>query len=265
MNFQAKRMLGKTGLEVGRLGISSSWSAPAEAFEEAFEKGCNYFTWGTFIKGRSTGMQEAVMNIINKGQRDKLVLSMITYAHDNFLTNHFLKKGLKLIGADYVDILMLGYFPKRPPQRLIDGALKLKDEGLIRHLAISSHNRKVFPELAKEGIFDIFHFRYNAAHRGAEKDIFPHINEESKPGMVSFTATSWKQLLNGKKMPEGEQPLSAADCYRFVLSNLGVDVCMMGAKDREQMTENLTTIEKGPLNDDELVRIKKIGDHLYKN
>ena len=61
MDFQAKRTLGKTGLEVGRLGISSSWSAPAEAFEEAFEKGCNYFTWGTFIKGRSNEMQKAVM------------------------------------------------------------------------------------------------------------------------------------------------------------------------------------------------------------
>jgi hypothetical protein len=39
----------------------------------------------------------------------------------------------------------------------------------------------------------------------------------------------------------------------------------MGAKDRKQMTENLTTLEKGPLTEDELVRIKKIGDHLYKN
>lgn len=265
MDFHAKRTLGKTGLEVGRLGISSSWKAPAEAFEEAFEKGCNYFTWGTFIKGRSNEMQKAVTNIINKGQRDKLVLSMITYAHDNLLTKHYLKKGLNSIGTDYTDILMLGYFPKRPPQRLIDGALKLKEEGLIKHIAISSHNRKVFPGLTKEGIFDIFHFRYNAANRGAEKDIFPHIDKESKPGMVSFTATRWKQLLNPKKLPKGEQPLSAVDCYRFVLSNPDVDVCMMGAKDREQMTENLTTLEKGPLNDDELVRIKKIGDHLYKN
>lgn len=265
MNFKDKRILGKTGLEVCRLGISSSWKAPAEAFEEAFEKGCNYFTWGTFIKGRSTGMQKAIINIIGKGQRDKLVLSMNTYAHDNFLTKYYLHKGLKLLGIEYSDVLMLGYFPKRPPQKLIDGALKLKEEGLIKHIAISSHNRKVFPELAREGIFDIFHFRYNAANRGAEKDIFPNLDEGTKPGMVSFTATRWKQLLNPDKMPKGEQPLSAVDCYRFVLSNPNVDVCMMGAKDRKQMTENLTTLEKGPLTEDELVRIKKIGDHLYRN
>jgi len=65
-------------------------------------------------------------------------------------------------------------------------------------------------------------------------------------------------------MPEGEEPLSAADCYRFVLSNPNVDVCMMGAKNREQMTENLTALEKGPLSDEELDRIIRIGDHLYK-
>ena len=89
MDFHSRRTLGKTGLESGRLGISSSWSAPAEAYEEAFEKGCNYFTWGTFIKGRSAEMQKALQNIIAKGQRDNLIISMLTYAHDNFLTKHY--------------------------------------------------------------------------------------------------------------------------------------------------------------------------------
>ena len=52
MIFSEKATLGRTGLRVGRLGISSSFDAPAMAFEEAFERGCNYYTWGTFIKGR---------------------------------------------------------------------------------------------------------------------------------------------------------------------------------------------------------------------
>lgn len=265
MDFQSKVTLGRTGLKAGRLGISSSWSAPAESFEEAFEKGCNYFTWGTFVKGRSNEMEKAIKNIIASGKREDLILSLITYAHDNFFTNHYLKKGLKLLGADYTDALLLGYFSKRPSQRLIDGALKLKEEGLVKHIGITSHNRKIFPELAKEGIFDIFHFRYNAANRGAEQDIFPLIDDENKPGMVSFTATRWKQLLNPKKMPEGEQPLTAAECYRFVLSNPNVDICMMGAKNREQMSENLKALEQGPLSDKEMERVKKIGDHLYRN
>lgn len=263
MSFNEKRILGKTGLEVGRLGISSSYRAPTEAYEEAFEKGCNYFTLGTFIKGRSKEMIEAIKKIVEKGERDKLVLSQFTYAHNNYLTKTHLIKGLKGLGIDYVDVLLLGYFPKRPPQKLIDGALELKEKGYIRYIGISSHNRKIFPELAKENIFDVFHFRYNAANRGAEKDIFPLINNNSSPGMVSFTATRWKQLINPKKMPKGEKPLSAIDCYRFVLSNPAVDVCMMGAKTYEQMTENLSVLEADPLSDEETERITKIGDYIY--
>ena len=51
--FNTPVTLGKTGLKVGRLGISSSYGAPEEAYEEAFEKGCNYFVVGSFMKGRS--------------------------------------------------------------------------------------------------------------------------------------------------------------------------------------------------------------------
>ena len=58
-------------------------------------------------------------------------------------------------------------------------------------------------------------------------------------------------------------PLSARDCYRFVLSNPAVDVCMTGARTHEMMRENLGTLESGPLNGQEMERIRKIGDHVY--
>ena len=65
-----KRILGRTGLRVGRLGVAASYGAPAEAFEEAFEKGCNYFYCGS---GRHrANMRQAIRNICSRGQRDKL-------------------------------------------------------------------------------------------------------------------------------------------------------------------------------------------------
>ena len=265
MDFAGKITLGKTGLKTGKLGVSSSFGAPAAAFEEAFEKGCNYFNWGTFVKGRSSHMKEAIKNIINKGQRENLVLAMLTYAHSAFLTGHFFRKGLHALGTDYADILLLGYFSKRPPQKIIDGALKLKESGLVRFIGVTSHNRKLFPELHKEGIFDVFHIRYNAANRGAETEAFPFLQGEdtTRPGVVSFTATRWKSLLNPRKMPPGEPPPTAADCYRFVLSNPAVDICMMGAKDPGQMKQNLHALEQGPMNEEEMKRMLKIGDYVY--
>ena len=42
MDFNQKRILGRTGLRVGCLGVGSSYDTPAEAYEEAFERGVNY-------------------------------------------------------------------------------------------------------------------------------------------------------------------------------------------------------------------------------
>ena len=263
MDFSEKTTLGRTGNQVGRLGISSSFGSSAAAFEEAFERGCTYFTWGTFIRGRSSKMEQAIKNIVASGKRDDLVLGMLTYAHSAFLTEYFLIKDLKALGIDYADVLILGWFPKRPSQKIIDGALELKEKGLVRFVGITSHNRKLFPELAEEGLFDVFHIRYNATHRGAETETFPFLETGSRPGVVSFTATDWKKLIKPRKMPPGEPVLTATDCYRFVLSNPAVDVCMMGAKTVEEMRENLATLDSGPMTPEELKRMHKIGDYIY--
>ena len=66
---------------------------------------------------------------------------------------------------------------------------------------------------------------------------------ENKPGVVSFTATRWGQLLNSRKLPPGELPPSATDCYRFVLSNPAVDLWLCGPKNTEQMREALREVE----------------------
>jgi len=263
MKFSEKTTIGSTDLKVGRLGIASSYRAPAEAYELAFEKGCNYFTWGSFIRGKSSEMKKAIVNILNNNPRESLVLSIISYAHSAWLTEYFLKKRINEMNIGYVDVLLLGYFSKRPPQRLINGALKLKKQGLVKYIGITSHNRKLIPQLHKEGIFDLYHIRYNAANNGAETDIFPHLPENNKPGIISFTATRWGQLLKKKKMPDNEPPLSAIDCYRFVLSNPSVDICMSGAKSLEQMKENLEILNSGPLSDEEMSRIRRIGDYVY--
>jgi predicted aldo/keto reductase-like oxidoreductase len=265
MSFHEPVVLGQTGLKVGRLGIASGYKAPAAAIEEAFERGCNYFTWGTVIKGYAPAMREALKSIVAKGRRDQLVLAAFTYAHSNFLTERLLARGLRSAGLDHADVLILGYFSSRPPRRLIDGAMLMKKKGLVRFVGLSSHNRKLLGTLAGEGEFDVFHLRYNAAHRGAEADVFPFLatEPEKRPGIVAFTATRWGQLLKEKKMPPGEKPLTAAECYRFALSHPAVDVCMSGAKSVGQMRENLAVLDSGPMTEAELERAHRIGDFVH--
>jgi aryl-alcohol dehydrogenase-like predicted oxidoreductase len=262
-DFSQPVILGRTGLKVGRLGISSSYGAPAEAFEEAFERGCNYFVIGSFIKGRSKEMISAIRNITAQGNREKLVVCMMEYTHSYLIGKGHFYKGLKALGLDFVDILTMGYYSRKPWTPVMDLAVSLKEKGVIRHVGLSGHNRKLFPKLMEDGRFDVFHVRYNAVNSGAEKDVFPFCGGEGRPGMVTYTATKWGQLLREEKMPPGEKPLSARDCYRFVLSNPAVDLCMMGARTLEMMRENLGTLDAGSLSPEEIERIRRIGDHIY--
>ncbi len=265
MSFSEPVVLGRTGLKVGRLGIASGYKAPAAAIEEAFERGCNYWTWGTVVKGYMPGMRDALRAVVRKGERDKLVLAAFTYAHNNYLTERLLARGLESAGLDHADVLVLGYFSRRVPRRLVDGALRMKEKGLVRFVGVSSHSRKMLGELAKGGDFDVLHLRYNAAHRGAETEIFPFLvgESEKRPGTVAFTATRWGQLLKEKKLPPGESPLTAAECYRFVLSSPAVDVCMMGARTADEMRENLTVLDSGPLTEAERERLCRVGDCVH--
>jgi aryl-alcohol dehydrogenase-like predicted oxidoreductase len=106
---------------------------------------------------------------------------------------------------DYTDALLLGLWNGAPPPRILDACRKLRERGLVRYLAVSTHNRPLIARLAPDPQFDIFHVRYNAVHRGAEREVFPQLLIENPPGLVSFTATSWRQLLDHKRIPSGEK------------------------------------------------------------
>ncbi len=257
-----KRRLGATGIEVARIGISSSFGAKADVFRAALDRGCNYYNWGTFIKGRNSAFRDSVRQLSREGRRQELVIGLLSYSHLASLGDRFLKSALKQLDTDYLDGLILGYYPKRPPQRVLDWAATVKQDGLVRAIGLTTHNRAVVVPLLEEGVIDYFHIRYNAVHRGAEQDIFPYLGEDP-PGIVSFTATSWGQLLKPKKMPPATPAPSAGDCYRFVLTQDEIDVCMMGVKDLQMFNDNMKVIEKGPMSAEELERMRIIGDHIY--
>ena len=262
MGLKEKCVLGKTGLLAGRLGVSGGYLAPAPALEEAFERGCNYFYWGSI---RAAGMRDAIRNIIARGKRDELIILLQSYSRSAALLELFLERGLRTLGVDHADVLLLGWHNQRPSESILERAEQMRQKGRFRFLAMSGHHRPTFPRLAgQDGPFDIFHVRYNAAHRGAEKDVFPLLPENDRPGIVTFTATRWGSLLKAKHARAGEQPLSASDCYRFVLNHPAVDVCMCGPRNRKQMQEALRALELGPLSDEEIERVRGIGDRVYR-
>ena len=247
-------LLGATGLRVGRLGVAASYGVPARAVEQAFEQGVNYLYWGS---RRTGGFAEAIRHL--SPRRDRFVLVIQSYSRIAGLVGPSLERALREVKLDHADILLLGLWNKPAPARIVDAARRLKERGLVRFLALSGHNRKQLGTLVARRAFDVFHFRYNAIHTGAESDIFPQLPVVDRPGMVAYTATSWKQLMNHRKLPPGEKVPMAGDCYRFVLSRPEVDVCMTGPANAGQMEEALRAVAQGPLPDAELAWMRRVG------
>lgn len=257
-DFAGTRTLGRSGLVVGPLGVSGGYGAPAAAFEMAFEQGCTYFYHGS---RRAPGMAAAFRTLGKGATRDKLVAVAQVYARSTWYLRRSLLSFFKGTGLAYADVLLLGWHNRPPSPRFLDACETLRREGLFRHLAISGHHRPLFPDLASDPRYGLFHLRYNAAHRGAETEVFPQLLAD-RPGIVVYTATRWGDLLNPKRMPEGSPTPRASDCYRFVLSNPSVDVCMTGPKTLEEMKEALTTLTRGPMTEDELAWMHRVGEKV---
>lgn len=257
MTLSQPTNLGRTGLRVGRLGLGAGYGAPAAAYEMAFERGCNYFYWTS----RKSGMREAIRHIAGRGQRERLVIALQSYARSARLMEYSLGKALKALGLDYADIFLLGWHNREPSPRLIERARLMQQKGMLRFVGMSGHNRPLFSRMADLEVFDLFHVRYNAAHRGAETEVFPHLRGQ---GLVSYTATRWGHLLQPRRMPPGERPPPSRDCYRFALSHPAVDVCLCGPRNMEQMAAALQALEHGPMDDVELARMRAIGDHVHR-
>ncbi len=260
--FPDRVTLGRSGLSVSKLGLGSSFGAPASSYREAFERGVNYFYWGSI---RRSAMRDAVREI-SQDRRDELVVVLQSYSRVGGLLRTFVERGLRNLKIERAETLLLGWHNKPPSPRVVDAALELRDEGKIDCIALSTHHRNLLPRLIDDETYSIWHCRYNAVHRGAEKEVFPHLEGRdigTRPGVVTYTTTRWGDLVNPKKTPPGERTPSGTDCYRYAMTNPHVDLCLAGPDDPDQMKQALEAIEAGPMSADELAWMNRVGDYIY--
>jgi aryl-alcohol dehydrogenase-like predicted oxidoreductase len=255
-------VLGNTGLKVCRLGLSGTYRPGKKVIYKAIDEGINMF----FYFGIDTQMISVMRDVIRRDREKYVVMT----GANNFLLGHFnlrkaLEKKLRRLKTDYIDIFgYLGVIKESDlTSHIIEEFNRFKEEGKIRFSAISTHDRKLAGKLAANGMLDTLMIRYNGAHRGAETDIFPHLQPHN-PGIISYTATRWRFMM---RRPRGwskdERIPTAGDAYRFVLSNPDVHVCLSAPSNIKQFNHNLEAFRKGPLSDDELAFMRRFGDKVH--
>ncbi|MCB9795449.1 MAG: aldo/keto reductase [Alphaproteobacteria bacterium] len=255
------RELPRLGKRVQRVGLSFSFGIQPDDIRHALEdRGVGYLFWTPRMRHATAPVREAL-------QRDReryVVATGPTTALWAGNLRRFTEKALRTLDTDYIDVLHLLWLgvTARWTEANLEEMLKLKEEGKVRALGVSIHDRARAGELAADSPLDLLMIRYNAAHPGAERDIFPHIPARQPPAVVAYTATAWRRLL---KRPRGwtERVPTAGDCYRFCLSNLSVDLVLSGPANREQLEMNLACLDQGPMVGEELEWMYRFGEVVH--
>jgi aryl-alcohol dehydrogenase-like predicted oxidoreductase len=244
---------------VFRLGLAGNYGIETKGVEAALDRGVNYL----FCTYRSGKLLKAAKPYLARDREKYVVAAGPTVGFFSGSIRRAWERTVKTLGLEYIDLFQLfwlGTTSAWTPANVAE-LVKLKEEGKVRALGISIHDRPRAGRLAEESPLDALMIRYNAAHPGAEKDIFPHLAKR-KPAVVAYTATSWRKLLKRPRGWKGEVP-TAGHCYRFCLSSPHVDLVLSGPASVAQLDENLAALQQGPLSEQEMGWMREFGQAVH--
>jgi predicted aldo/keto reductase-like oxidoreductase len=232
--------------QVCRLGLATRGNThlKTEDVEWAVERGINYLNWC----GHRDGLSRAVARM--RSARKQVVVAAQFQARTRRDAEREFASMLQELASDWIDVLTLYYVEsEREWDEIVspDGAWHYLDEqrrrGRLKLIGLTSHQRPLAAQWAQSGRLDLLMVRYNAAHRGAERDVFP-IAQQKRIPVITFTGLRWKALLKPTpEDPPGSMPPSAAECYRFCLANPTVAVALAAPGNRQELEQDLALLE----------------------
>ena len=256
-----KRALGRTNLVVSPLGIGGGYGIDERSLDWAFEHGINYFFWASWLP--TYRPMERFLKSLLKNHREEIVIATAPYS---WLfpgsIERAVQRHLRRLDIDHIDLFLLGWVMRESQQRAVEELKRIKEKGLIRFAGFSGHKRPLISDVSQKwSVFDVLMVRYNAAHRGAEGEVFSRLDEKNRQGIVAFNALKHGTMLKRPRAwPENRPIPTARECYRFVLSNPCVDLCLCGPRKLEHIKELAAIIEEGPMSPEELEHMREFGD-----
>jgi predicted aldo/keto reductase-like oxidoreductase len=254
---------------VCRLGLATRGNSQLRAEDVAFavERGVNYLNWC----GVPDGLSAFVAGL--GARREEVAVAVQFEARTVVEAKSELEHILAQLRTDYVDVLTFYYVEERSEWRQIvapGGALEFcaaaQRDGLIGMLGVTSHQRPLAAEMAASGALDTLMIRYNAAHRGAETDVFPVASARGLP-VVVYTCLRWGALLRSTPddPPDFDIP-SASMWYRFALQHSAATVALMAPENRGELEDDLQVLRyPQPLSAAEYARLAEHGQRVRRH
>ncbi|MDO4320172.1 MAG: aldo/keto reductase [Bacteroidales bacterium] len=273
------RRLGRTGIDVSviALGCEGFMHKPTREvkadFDFAIDHGINFIDIYSPNPELRTNFGLAL-----DGRRDKFVLQghlCTVWENGQYLRTRneariipAFEDQLRELRTDHIDIGMIHYvdavddFHRVFDGPVIDIARRLKDEGKILHLGMSSHNPVVARMAVESGLIDVIMFSINPAYdllppsedvdELFERSTFEHARHNIDPERESLYELCEREgvaidvmkvyaggnLLNAADSPFGKA-MTAVQTIDYALSRPAVAAVILGCKNRDEIAEAL--------------------------
>lgn len=253
------RILGKTGLEISRLGFGGIPIQKIDAegtkalIRELIKEGINFID-----TARGYTVSEEYLGFALEGVRDNFVLATKSMARTKEAMAKDIDISLKNLRTDYIDLYQVHNPGAKDVEQVMapGGALEAlyeaKKAGKIGHIGITLHSVDLFKQALDLPWVETIMFPYNIVETQGEELIAQCADKN-----IGFICM--KPLAGGAID-------DAVTAMRFVVSNPAVTTVIPGMADAAEIAQNsAATADTSPLNDEEQEKIAKIKDLLGTN
>jgi len=274
------RILGNTGLNGSIIGLGAEYldrkpyETVKETIDAAIEYGMNIMD--VFMPGDD--VRKKIGKAI-KGNRDKFFIQghigstdvnqQYDISRDIKLCKEYFEALLRNLETDYIDFGMLFYLDTEESfeavfnSEIVEYALKLKEEGKIRHIGASSHNPVIAKKVVETGVVELLMFSINPAFDmiPAEIDALSFMSDDfDKKVMLKMDPkryelymtceklkipiTVMKTLGGGKLISPSHSPfskiLSINQCIHYALTRPAVASVLLGCQSRKEVEQAIS-------------------------
>jgi len=240
-------ILGKSNLKVSKLCFGGLTIGPLQAglpidegakvIKEALDRGVNFIDTAELYETYGY-----ISKALDKGYKNEIVISTKSYAYSKETAEKSLKKALKELGRDYIDIFLLheqeSEYTLKGHYEALEYFIKMKEKGIIRAVGISTHTVAAVKASIDMDEIEIIHPIVNKKGLGIQDGTIDDMVE-----VLKAAKERGKGIYGMKPLGGGNLISSVDECFDFVLNLPFLDSIAVGMQRVEEVIANVLKFE----------------------